>query len=218
MTPKITSRGSWIDISVPLTDGMVGWPEDPPVRIERIEDVERGDSQTLSLLSLGSHSGTHIDAAAHIIKDGITVDKIPLANLIGTARVIEIADPGSVKASELRRYRIRKGERILIKTNNSELWHRSKTFTKDFIYMTLEAALYFTEHGVSLIGIDYLSIGGYDTEGDEVHRVLLGAGIPIVEGLDLSNVTAGRYDLVCLPLNILNGDGAPARVAVRRRH
>jgi arylformamidase len=206
----------WIDISVSLRDGMTHWPGDPPVRIERVQDLERGDSHSLSLLTLGSHSGTHIDSPAHFLKGAATVDKIPLKLMLGPARVIEIADTESIKPEELSRHRLRRGERVLFKTVNSALWHRTNQFSEDFVYITAEAARYLALRGVAVIGVDYLSVSGYHRDGGEVHRILLGAGVWLIEGLDLSGTEAGRYELACLPLKIEGGDGAPARAAVRR--
>jgi arylformamidase len=217
MTPETESNTKWIDISVPLTDNMVSWPDDPPVRVERIEDLERGDRHSLSLLSMSSHSGTHVDAPAHFIKGGRTVDKIDFENLLGTVRVIEISDTESVKPESLKAFGIRKGERLLVKTGNSELWQNKKTFDMDFVYLTVETAIYLVERRVSLVGVDYLSVGSRGEDGSEVHRILLDAGVTIIEGLDLSDVGQGKYDLICLPLRIQSGDGAPARVIVRPR-
>ncbi len=206
----------WIDISVTTRDGMVHWPGDPPVHIERVQDLSRGDSHSLSNLSLGSHSGTHVDAPAHFLKGAIAIDDMPPGVMLGPARVIEITDTNSIKPEELAQHRLRRGQRILFKTRNSMLWHRTSEFVEDFVYLTPEAAKYLADRGVSVIGVDYLSVGGYHRDGSEVHRILLGAGIWIIEGLDLSAVEAGRYELACLPLKIENGDGAPARAAVRR--
>ena len=217
MTPETENNSKWIDISVALTDNMVSWPDDPPVRIERIEDLERGDRHTLSLLSMSSHSGTHLDAPAHFIRSGLAVDKISFENLMGTARVVEVSDTESVKPEDLKASAIRKGDRILIKTRNSDLWGNKKTFDMGFVYLTVETAIYLVEHRVSLVGVDYVSVGSGGEDGSEVHRILLGAGITIIEGLDLSYVGPGKYDLICLPLRIQNGDGAPARVIVRPR-
>ncbi len=136
--------------------------------------------------------------------------------MLGAARVIEIADAESIKPEELSRHQLRRGERILFKTRNSALWHRTNNFSEDFVYITPEAARYLAGRGVSVVGVDYLSVGGYHQDGGDVHRILLGAGIWLIEGLDLSAVEAGKYELACLPLKIEHGDGAPARAAVRR--
>lgn len=216
MTINDPNDANWIDVSVALREGMAHWPGDPPVLIERVQDLERGDSHSLSSISMGSHSGTHIDAPAHFLKDGTTVDKMPPGMMLGPARVIEIADAESVKPEELSRCRLRRGERVLFKTRNSALWHRTSQFIEDFVYITSEAAHYLVDRGVRVIGVDYLSVGGFHRDGGEVHRILLGAGVWLIEGLDLSGVEAGRYQLACLPLKIEGGDGAPARAAVRR--
>jgi len=213
----VAAAGGWIDVSMTLKHEMVHWPGDQPLRIDRVLDLERGDRHTSSNLSMGSHTGTHVDAPAHFLKDGTPVDRLSLDTLIGPARVIEIADPDSIKPGELGRHRIQKGERVLFKTRNSALIRASAQFVENYVYITLEAAKYLIERGVALIGIDYLSIGGYHTDGEEVHRALLGAGICLIESLDLSDAAAGRYDLACLPLKIKDGDGAPARAALRPR-
>ena len=212
---NIASDG-WIDISVTIRDGMVHWPGDPSVQIERVQDLGRGDSHSLSNLTLSSHAGTHVDAPAHFLKGAAAIDDMPLGVMLGPARVIEIADTESIKPEALSQHRLRRGERILFKTRNSALWHRTNDFSENFVYVTLEAAVYLVRRGVSIVGVDYLSVGGFHQDCGEVHRTLLGAGIWLIEGLDLSAVEAGRYELVCLPLKIENGDGAPARAAVRR--
>ncbi len=205
----------WVDISVSLETGMVHWPSDPEVSIGRTSDMDRGDKNTMSMISMGAHTGTHIDAPLHFVRNGIGIDQMPLDIMAGTCRVIEAHDPESIKVVELEGHHIRRGERILFKTKNSSCaWHKAD-FIEDFVYISTEAARYLTERGVILIGIDYLSVGGFKRNGTEVHQALLGAGIWIVEGLDLSKVSGGEYDLVCLPLKITGADGAPARAVVR---
>lgn len=208
------STSGWIDITVPLQDGMVHWPSDPPVRIKRVLDIERGDSHTLSEISMGSHTGTHIDAPLHFIKGGMGIDQMPLDVAIGRARVLEIEDAESIKPAELAQYGIRQGERILFKTRNSaSLWQMDR-FVKDFVFVSDEAADFLANRRVKVVGVDYLSVGAFQG-GSYPHRVLLGAGIWIIEGLDLSQVESGKYDLICLPLKLDKGDGAPARAIVK---
>lgn len=206
----------WIDISVPLLDGMVHWPGDPPVRIRRTADVERGDSHTLSEISIGSHTGTHIDAPRHFLRNGLGIDRMPPEAMIGRARVIEIKDRDQVRLAELLPHRIRRGERIIFKTRNSNDAWKAKEFTGDFVSISLEAADFLARRGLRTVGIDYLSVGGYQADGKKVHEILLGAGIWLIEGLDLSRVSAGKYYIICLPLKISGGDGAPARAFIRR--
>ncbi|MBI4302916.1 MAG: cyclase family protein [Chloroflexi bacterium] len=208
-------RDPWIDISVPLRDGMEHWPTDPAVRIERTSDIESGDSHTLSSITMGSHTGTHIDAPLHFLRGGAGVDLMPPEATIGRARIIEIRDAESIKISELVGQAIRPGERILFKTRNStQAWQAGK-FVEDFVFLSEEAARFLADRRVRLVGVDYLSVGSYRGGGSRVHQALLGAGVWILEGLNLSSAKPGRYELVCLPLRLMGGDGAPARAIIR---
>ena len=205
----------WIDVSVPLRSGMVHWPDNPPVSIERMLDIERGDVANVSKLSLGAHTGTHMDAPLHFFRTGNGLDAMPLTATIGRARVIEIRDPESIKPEELRPYQIQRGERVLFKTRNStRCWH-TDDFVEDFVYISQEAARYLAVQQVQTIGVDYLSVGGFFTDGVETHHALLEAGIWIIEGLNLSGIEPGIYELICLPLKIEESDGAPARAILR---
>jgi arylformamidase len=194
---------------------MVHWPGDPPVQIKRVHDLDRGDSHNLSEISMGSHTGTHMDAPLHFLQKGISIDRMPLDATVGRARVIEIQDNESIKREELLSHRIRRGERILFKTRNSSRVWQTGTFVEDFVFISNEAAHFLVECGVRAIGIDYLSIGGFKRGGSEVHRTLLQGGVWIIEGLDLSSVSPGRYELICLPLKLEQADGAPARAILR---
>jgi len=210
-------KGKWIDVSVPLHSGMVHWPGDPEVSISRISSIDAGAHVNVSLLSMSSHTGTHVDAPLHFFKDGRSVDVMPLEGIIGPARVIQVRDPELITAAELRRHNIRRGERVLFKTRGAgERWKKD-TFDEHYVYVPFETAQFLMERGVVAVGVDYLSVGGYHVDGAETHRTLLGAGIWVIEGLDLDRVKPGRYDMVCLPLRIQGGDGSPARVALRKR-
>ncbi len=205
-----------IDISVMLHAGMVHWPGDPSVAITRTSDIASGDAATVSRLSMGSHTGTHMDAPLHFIRMGKGLDEMPLEATIGPARVIQIHDPNVIRSDELKPHRIRRGERILLKTKNSTRCWKMDRFVEDFVYLSTEAARFLAARRVRTVGIDYLSVGGYrERNGVVVHRTLLGAGIWILEGLDLSRVRPGRYELLCLPLRVLASDGAPARAILR---
>ena len=177
--------------------------------------MERGDGNNLSMISMGAHTGTHMDAPLHFIAGGTGIDNMPLDITMGRARVIEIKDGESVKPGELIPFQIGRDERILLKTSNSYRVWKDDSFVEDFVFISDEAALFLAEQGVKLVGVDYLSVGSYAGGGSYVHRTLLGAGIWIIEGLDLSRVEPGDYDLVCLPLKIVDGDGAPARAILR---
>ncbi len=207
---------NWIDISVPIHTGMVHWPDNPPVQVEYMLHLERGDISTVSTLSMGSHTGTHMDGPLHFIKQGLGLHEMPLDAAIGRARVIEIRDTESIKREELESHHIQRGERVLFKTLNSARCWQSDTFVEDFVYISQEAARYLALVGIQTVGIDYLSVGGYTKDGVETHLALLEAGIWIIEGLDLSQVDAGMYELICLPIKITGSDGGPARAIARK--
>ena len=205
----------WIDVSVNLKNGMVHWPGDPPARFSHALDMERGDPCTVTLLEMGAHTGTHMDAPAHFVRGGIGIDQMPLDTAIGSARVIPIRDRQSIKTAELARHSIRRGERILFKTRNSDQCWDTDSFVEDFVYISATAAEYLAERQVRLVGVDYLSVGGFRADGVETHQAMLQAGIWIIEGLNLKGVRPGRVQLVCLPLKIAGADGAPCRAVIR---
>ena len=205
----------WIDISVSLHSGMVHWPDNPPVKIERLKDMNRGAVCNVSVMSLGAHTGTHMDAPLHFFKNGKSLDKLPLEATIGPARVVEIKDREMVRPDELRAHNLRRGERILFKTRNSSRCWKTDAFVENFVYISREAAQYLVDRGIRTIGVDYLSVGGFRRDGLETHRILLGAEVWIIEGINLSKVKPGGYELVCLPLKVLGSDGAPARALLR---
>lgn len=211
---ELTADG-WIDISVTLRGGMVHWPSNPPVEITLQQSIERGDHANVSALSLGAHSGTHMDAPRHFIRDGIGIDRLPLDAVLGRARVVAIDDPVAITPDELESLDLQPGERVLFKTANSaRVWHTDE-FVPDFVSISAPAARYLAQRRVKLVGVDYLSVGGYKRDGAATHQALLGAGIWIIEGLNLDGLDPGAYDLICLPLKVVDGDGAPARALLR---
>jgi arylformamidase len=206
---------TWIDISAPVRNGMVHWPGDPPFHIERAHDQSKGDVATVSKMTLGVHTGTHMDAPLHFIRGAQTIDKMPLDATIGPARVIPVKDRKSVKVEELQQFQIAAGERILFKTANSDHAWNSDQFQEDFVFISRDAAAYLAKCGVRTVGVDYLSVGGFREDGLETHQALLAAGIWIIEGLNLGGVEAGDYELICLPLKLIGAEGAPARAIIR---
>ena len=206
----------WIDISVPLTTGMVHWPGDPEPSFARISEIERGEEANVTLCRMTAHTGTHMDAPNHFLPGSEGIDRFPLELGIGRARVL--AMPDAVRAigrAELEAQNLQRGERVLFKTRNSERrWH-NREFRPDFVALNASGAVFLRDAGVVLVGVDYLSIGLFEADGAETHRTLLGAGIWIVEGLNLAGVGSGEYDMVCLPLRMEGADGSPARVALR---
>jgi len=215
--PAMTEDGdaAWIDVSVTVRHGMPHWPDNPPIVMQRTMEIVRGHACNLSHLAMGVHTGTHIDAPVHFIHQATGVDEMPVAATMGPARVIEITDPREVTVDELRGHSLQAGERVLFRTSNSPRCWQADGFVEDFVYVSEQAAEHLAETRVRTVGVDYLSVGGYRADGAKIHRILLSAGIWIIEGLDLSAVRAGRYEMICLPVKLHGSDGAPARALLR---
>jgi arylformamidase len=210
----------WIDVTATLDPATTPVYEgDAPMKFDFLKDMRKGDGFTLSVYSLGAHSGTHIDAPMHFIRDGASVDRLALDPLIGPARVIEIPDGvQAIDAAELRRHDWKGAQRVLFRTRSSQRgWMKSPTFHRDFAYIAPDAAQLLADAAVQLVGVDYISAEQFGAPAPLTHRILLGKGIPIVEGLSLENVRAGDYDLVVLPIKVGGHEGAPARAVLRKR-
>ena len=191
---------------------MVTWPGDPPVRLQSRLRIADGQVANVSEMCLGTHTGTHVDPPYHFDDHGMKVDQLPLELLIGPAWVCEIDSERDIVLPDLQGCIPQGVLRLLLKTSNSALWHRqAQQFTPDFVALTAETARWIPEQGVRLLGVDYLSLERPGTEDNPVHRTLLAAGVVVVEGLDLSTLRTGWYNLLCLPLKVTDGDGAPAR-------
>lgn len=201
------------DITVPLSAELPVYPGDPPVVIAPCLSIADGDLANVSRVTLCSHSGTHIDPPRHFSDGGSSVDQIPLERLIGRAQVVEIRGVAMIGRKELSRFHLEGIERLLLKTDNSELWSESE-FRQDFTALTVDGARFLLESGVKLVGIDYLSVESVEGNG-EVHRMLLDNDVLILEGINLADVSPGEYELICLPLKIKDGDGAPVRALLR---
>ena len=211
-------NGEWIDASMTLRSGMLHWPGDPPVVIERVRDMEKGETSNLSRMAMGVHSGTHVDAPVHFINRAKGIDRLPFDPLIGLTRVLAVAAVESVQEADLAECGIETGERILLRTDNSIRQNLLKTVFDDrFIHLEEDAARFLATRKIKTVGVDYLSVGGYQKNGSAIHRILLEADIVIIEGLDLAGVRPGYYDMICLPMRIQDADGAPARVVLRER-
>jgi len=206
------------DITLLISATTLVWPGDPPVTIERVERIDEGSEDNLSQIAMGVHTGTHVDAPWHFIADGDKLEAIPLDVFIGPAQVVEIGDEVSVITAEVvRRAGINPGiPRVLFKTLNSTWWQSGdRQFHEDYVGVSADGAQLLVEMGMKLVGIDYLSIAPY-AQTAEPHRVLLKAGVVILESVDLSKVGAGEYMLYCLPLNLSGVEGAPARAVLIR--
>jgi arylformamidase len=210
-------NNDWIDITVPVSAGMVHWPSDPPVETHRVRDMAKGDPCNVTALTLGAHTGTHMDAPLHFLADGEGMEQVPLDAVMGPCRILEIKDPVAITPAELRPFALARGERVLFKTINSRHHWERAPFQPHFVYIPKDTAQYLVDCGVRTLGVDYLSVGGYKKDGKDTHQILLGARVWIIEGLYLGEVAPGNYDLLCLPLKLAGSDGAPARALVRHR-
>lgn len=202
------------DVSRPLQHSGVIYPGDPDIVFRAHSSIDRGDPANVTALALGSHSGTHVDAPSHFLPGGSPVDRIPLDRLIGPAAVLDLpGDLALVGAAELARHDLRGHRRVLLRTRNSAA-PAGKGFNRDYCALTADGAQYLIDLGVELVGIDALSIEPFGSDDFAVHHLLLRRGVVIVEGLDLSSISAGVYQLVCLPLRLQGLDGAPARAVL----
>jgi arylformamidase len=204
------------DISLPLHSGGVVYPGNPPFSITAQQAISEGAGANVSRVDFGSHSGTHVDAPKHFFDDGAGVDALPLDVLMGPARLIVMDDAvKSVGEAELRAHDLRGVTRVLIRTRNSAwLSSGSSEFHPDYTFVAPDGAAYLVSLGVTLVGVDYLSVEQFHSGHHRTHRTLLGAGVVIVEGLLLTDPPPGDYDLRCLPLRLAGLDGAPARAVL----
>lgn len=200
-----------IDISIPLSEKTIVYPGNPKIEIKEIKS--EASKSIISKITSGSHNGTHIDAPRHAIEEGKSIDMMPLDVFMGPCRVIDCTrDVGSVLKDTLELNAIFEGERILLKTTNSLRGYSE--FYHDFVYLSSDGASYLAEVGVTLVGIDYLSIKQKGSTDNRPHTVLLEQDIPIIEGIDLSKVEPGNYKIIAFPLKYMDIDGAPARVVL----
>ncbi len=220
-SPRETGLGQgWIDVTATLDPATTPvYQGDAPMKFDFLKDMRKGDKLTLSVYSLGAHSGTHIDAPMHFVANGAAIDQVALDPLIGAARVIEIPDSvQAIDAAELNRHDWKGAKRVLFRTRSTlRGWMDSSMFHRDFAYVAPDAAQLLAEAGVVLVGVDYISAEQFGAPAPRTHQILLGHGIPIVEGLDLRPVPAGDYDLIVLPIKVRGHEGAPARAILRKR-
>jgi arylformamidase len=202
-----------LDISVSLHAELPVWPGDPPIVLEQYRRISDGNASNDSRIACSVHSGTHVDAPAHFIEAGATVEQLPLNVLLGSATVVELLNEDIITPQILEAISLPvETKRLLFKTKNSALWadpvHR---FNPDFAALSTDAAAWLVKRGIRLVGVDYLSVQLFKDSEPLTHQILLEAGVVIVEGLNMQNVRPGRYQLICLPLKLAGSDGAPAR-------
>ncbi len=202
------------DISLSISPKMPTWPGDPKIQIERIQKIEEGASANVTHLNMTAHTGTHVDAPYHFLGgEAATIEQLDITLFTGRAYILHLADEVDIiTAKILKEAEIPpKTRRLLLRTKNSQHWkNQDGEFDKNFVAISPDGAQYLVDRGIKLVGVDYLSVAPYE-DGATTHKILLSAGVVILEGLDLSEISQGRYTLYCLPLKIDGADGAPAR-------
>lgn len=204
-----------LDVSLRLSAAVPTYPGNPPFSLEPVKRIAEGASSNVSVLRLGTHAGTHVDAPRHFFSEAPGIDELALETLVGPARVVHFPGVKHIGPTELEQVDAGGASRLLIRTDNSEAWAAGRPFDPGFVHLTEEGARWVVDRGIRLLGIDGLSVERFKQPGAPTHRVLLSAGVVIVEGLDLSGAAAGDYEIICLPLRLADADGAPARVLLR---
>lgn len=202
-----------IDISGTINDRTTLWPGDEGITLDRIQNIESGDACNLSVLHMGTHTSTHVDAPLHFMARGADISSVNLNKFIGFAKVFNLNTQDSIKDSDLYRLNINIGDIVLFKTRNSSL-DMNGLFHKEFVYLDESAARFLVEKKVATVGIDYLSVENYYADNAVTHKLLLQNEIGIIEGLRLNDVQEGEYFLSCVPLKIEGADGSPVRAVL----
>ena len=201
------------DISLSISNDTIIWPGDPKVKLSLKNSLTNGDACNVTNLEMGVHTATHIDAPYHFIESGNTVDEILLESLLGKVYVIELQSKNLISLADIKKYDFSEHNKVILKTKNST-YLQSANFNKDFIGLSLEAAKHLVANNIELIGIDYLSIESFHSNG-LVHKELLKNNTILLEGLNLTEIKEGIYELICLPLKLIGSDGAPARAILK---
>ncbi|MDA7818348.1 cyclase family protein [Sulfurimonas sp.] len=201
------------DITLGISNSTITWPGNPKVNISKKNSIASGDICNVTNIDIGAHTGTHIDAPYHFVENGKKTESISIDNLIGVCYVLEVETKSLIELKHIENIDFTKYKKILFKTMNSQ-YLLQKEFNENFIALSLDAAEYLIDKGVHLIGIDYLSIESFYSDGS-VHKKLLGNNIVVLEGINLLEVSEGEYELICLPLKVIGSDGAPSRVILR---
>jgi len=203
----------YYDITLSLSAETVRWVTAPPFELTERRRMGKGDQNNSSALNMSVHSGTHIDAPFHFVDGGATIDELPLQLFIGPVLVYAVDAERYITKEHVDKITLQGETRVLFKTRNSGLLHQPE-YDPNFVAFSVEAAEALVERGVRLVGLDYLSVAHAD-EQVPVHRAFLDHGVVLLEGIDLSAVEPGRYELMCFPMRILGSDGAPCRAVLR---
>ena len=211
----------WTDVTYPIFENMTGWPGQPRTQLETLSCMHCGDSARVSVLHMSVHSGSHMDAPSHFLAEGVDISRSPVEVGLGPVRIAALAPAAEVTPDDLRDYEARTrpleaGERLILRTPNSDkgLWLQQK-FDVDYHAIGPAAADYIARRKLALIGVDYLSVGPFHEGNPQTHRILLGANVCIIEGVDLRRVEEGDYEMICLPLRIVGADASPIRILLR---
>ncbi|MCS4193414.1 arylformamidase [Salinibacter ruber] len=207
-----------IDISVSLDESLPIWPDSPGFELQPLQTREEAGQARVSRLACDVHTGTHIDAPYHFVPDGSTIEQLPIEATVGRAVVTRVPDAvTTITARTLDELGIPESTtRLLFRTKNSSFWSDyGSVFQAEYAALSPGAATWIVDHGIRCVGVDYLSVQHYE-DGPETHQILLREGVVIIEGLDLSDVSPGDYELLCLPIKIAGSEGAPARAALRK--
>jgi arylformamidase len=208
----------YFDVTLPFSPNLPAWPGEPVAKVNRIKSIEDGDPANVTYLETHVHFGTHLDAPGHFIKNGSMVESLSLDVMIGPAYVIDATENTAITAAVLETSNIPDDvQRLICKTDNSALWENPEhDFVADFVAISADGAKWIVDRGIKLVGVDYLSVESYHTANFATHYILLGAGVIAIEALDLRAVQPGYYEMACLPMKIVDSDGAPARVVLWR--
>jgi arylformamidase len=205
----------FIDITVGIEEGLAVFPGDPPVEINYIKSIKEGDLSNVTQICASVHTGTHIDAPYHFFQNGMKIEDIDLEKLMGPIEVVLIRNTSIITREILEKTNLGEFKRVIFKTDHSYLLDRFTRFRKDFVHFSVDACGYLVEKAVRFVGIDSFSIESYESKDFMGHKILLGAGIPVLEVLDLKGVSPGSYEMLCLPMRVDTGDAAPARVLLK---
>jgi arylformamidase len=201
------------DISLPISNDLPVFPDDPPVLLTLARSITEGHQCNISKVQMGVHTGTHVDAPYHFLNNGTMIDAIPIETFVGPCFVVELNSEHLILKEDFQKYSFPRHSRVLIKTKNSRFWaNNCNSFNSDYVALGITAAQYLIEMRAILVGIDYLSIEAFNSDGGPIHQLLLKNDIAILEGLNLSAVKEGEYELICLPLKLQMCEAAPARV------
>ena len=208
----------YIDVSFTYYSDMAIYPNNPDFSIQRVQDLEKGDKANVSMISMGTHTGTHIDAPSHFILGGKSIDEIPLEDMNGIAKVLDLRGYDGISKELLTGYDIGRGDIVILKTDNTEVFQGNKVL-EDYVTLDYHAAEYLAEKKIKMVCIDYMTIEiprARRILGKSVHSILLGNGVLIAEALNLAKAEEGIYQLYCFPLNIIGADGVPVRIVLSK--